>query len=231
VWHPVGDLPSAVYWRRRLLVLLVLVAILAGAGSLGYAVVTGRIAGGEADAAAATSSTRVVPTPALARVVPSLTAVRTPTPPQTAEHSRPTTTPAPVVPVPSSGGPCTDQMITLAVRAPDAVAVGSMPTLELVVQNTSRVPCVRPLDKALQEIVLLDGSGARLWGSNDCFPEAGQDTRTLAPGVTTSFPLVWSGRTSEPTCTAARGTPAPGAYVLRGRLDTKASPDTPITLR
>jgi hypothetical protein len=109
--------------------------------------------------------------------------------------------------------------------------VGTKPTFELVVQNRSGVPCVRSLDKALQEVVLLDGRGTRLWGSNDCFPEAGPDTRTLAPGAAVSFPLVWGGLTSEPTCTAARVPPAAGAYVLRGRLDTKATPDTPITLR
>jgi hypothetical protein len=117
------------------------------------------------------------------------------------------------------------------VRAPEVVALGSKPTIELVVQNTSEVPCVRSLDKALQEVVLFDTRGTRVWGSKDCFPEAAPDSRTLAPGATVSLPLVWSGLTSEPTCTAARTTPAAGNYVLRGRLDTERSPDTPITLR
>src|SRR3712207_8739292 len=49
------------------------------------------------------------------------------------------------------------------------------------------------------------------------------DTRTLAPGESVAFPLVWGGLTSEPTCTAARTAPAPGQYALRGRLDTKTS--------
>ena len=71
-----------------------------------------------------------------------------------------------------------------------------------MVSNVSAVPCVRALDKGLQEIVLLDGSGNRLWGSNDCFPEASSDVRTLAPGEVVAFPLVWGGLTSEPTCTA-----------------------------
>ncbi|MBW8765698.1 MAG: MucR family transcriptional regulator, partial [Geodermatophilales bacterium] len=31
-------------------------------------------------------------------------------------------------------------------------------------------------------------------------------------------------------CTAARTTPAPGNYVLRGRLDTRTSADTAISL-
>jgi hypothetical protein len=45
-----------------------------------------------------------------------------------------------------------------------------------------------------------------------------------------AFPIVWGGRTSEPTCTAARTLPGPGNYLLRGRLDTKTSGDTPISL-
>jgi hypothetical protein len=45
-----------------------------------------------------------------------------------------------------------------------------------------------------------------------------------------AFPLVWGGLTSEPSCTAARTTPAPGQYVLRGRLDTKTSPDAPFAI-
>jgi hypothetical protein len=234
VWHPVGELPAGVYWRRRLVVLVVLLAVLGGAAWLGFALVTGRIGGDSSGAAAGSSSQRVVPTPALERVVPSLTALRTPTPPpptQAAEAAGAAPEPTPVAPTPVAGGSCTDDMIGLAVRAPAAVDVGSKPTFELVVQNTARVTCVRDLDAESQEIVLLDGRGTRLWGSNDCFPESGVDRRTLRPGAAVSFPVVWGGLTSEPTCAAARTTPAAGAYVLRGRLDTKTTPDTPITLR
>ena len=56
---------------------------------------------------------------------------------------------------------------------------GSKPTFELVVRNVSAVPCVRDLDKELQEILLLDADGARVWGSNDCFP--GVQRRRRAP--------------------------------------------------
>jgi hypothetical protein len=121
-------------------------------------------------------------------------------------------------------------MIGLAARAPATVPVGSEPTFELVVTNVSAVPCVRALDKELQELVLLDAAGHRVWGSNDCFPETAADPRTLAPGESVSLPVLWSGLTSEPTCTAPRVAPKAGSYVLRGRLDTLTGPDTPITL-
>ena len=122
-------------------------------------------------------------------------------------------------------------MISLEVRTPPTVAVGSKPTFELLVANVSAVPCARTLDKGLQELLLLDSAGARVWGSNDCFPEAGVDTRTLAPGEVVAFPLL-SGAGS-PASRPARhraAPPAPGTYVLRGRLDTKISADVPLTL-
>jgi hypothetical protein len=129
---------------------------------------------------------------------------------------------------PPAVGPCTDDHIGLEVRTPGRVASGAKPTFELRVANTSGTPCVRALDKGLQELVILDGAGRRVWGSNDCFPEVSRDSRTLAPGEVVTFPIVWSGLTSEPTCTAARVPPPAGAYVVRGRLDTRTTPDAPL---
>jgi hypothetical protein len=222
VLHPVGPLPAAVYWRRRLLVLTLLLAVLGGGGWLLVAALSGGGNGGTATAAATTSPTAepADEPPALERVVPSLASVQTPTSPPE----------PPAEPAPTPGGPCSDDVIELAVRTPDSAPVGGKPTFELVVTNVSTVPCVRALDAGLQEVLLLDGSGNRVWGSNDCFPESGSDTRTLAPGESVILPLVWGGLTSEPSCTAERTTPEPGQYVVRGRLDTKTSPDVPFTL-
>jgi hypothetical protein len=247
VLHPVGPLPAAVYWRRRLLVLGLVLAVLIGGGWLLVAALSGP--GDQGSASAGAASARQAATPSLEQVVPSLAAVQVPTngpgraaPPRaapsttqsTTQGTPPGTTPAavtPVAPAPVDVGPCSDAMISLQVRpGGPIVAVGSKPTLELVVTNTSPVSCVRALDKGLQEIVLLDAAGARVWGSNDCFPESSSDPRTLAPGEAAVLPIVWSGLTSEPTCTAPRVTPAPGAYLLRGRLDTELSDDVPLTL-
>jgi hypothetical protein len=163
-------------------------------------------------------------------VVPSLGAVATPTPPLVPTGADVVVAATPTAPDPVAGSPCTDEMIGLEVRTPGSAAVGSKPTFELLVSNVSAVPCVRALDKGLQEFVLYDQSGNRIWGSNDCFPEQSSDLRTLAPGEAVSLPLVWGGLTSEPTCTAPRSAPPPGNYVVRGRLDTKSSPDAPFAL-
>jgi hypothetical protein len=230
VLHPVGKLPAAVYWRRRLLVLVLLLAVLGGLAYLGFVLLSNRDDDGTPTAAASGSARASVRVPALERVVPSFESLSTPTPPAVLEAETVVAPAAPPAPAPAPGDACSDDMITLEVRTPPVVAVGSKPTFELLVANVSAVPCVRTLDKGLQELQLLDAAGARVWGSNDCFPEASTDSRTLAPGEMVAFPVVWGGLTSEPTCTAARAAPPAGAYLLRGRLDTKVSADVPLTL-
>jgi hypothetical protein len=207
-------------------VLVLLVAVLGGGGWLGVALLTG--SEGTASAAgtseAASSSPGAEP-PALDRVVPSLAGVQTPTPPPSPAPAEP---PPPAAPVQEPGAPCSDDVVALEVRTPGTVASGSSPTFELVVTNTAAVPCTRVLDAQLQEMVLLDAAGTRLWGSNDCQPGTSADTRTLAPGEQVVFPLTWSGLTSEPSCTAPRVPVGPGQYVLRARLDAKTSPDAVV---
>ena len=225
--HPVGPLPAAVYWRRRVTVLAILLAVLALLAWL----VAGLVQDDDEGAATTpTAATEPGELPALERVVPPVAQVR---PPSTERVTAPPPPPppAPAVPAgPAPGGPCTGDMLRLEVRTPGQAAVGGKPTFELAVTNTSTVPCVRALDKQLQELVMVNAAGARVWGSNDCFPESSSDERTLAPGETVVFPVVWGGLTSEPGCAAARVTPPPGSYVLRGRLDTLVSGDATLTL-
>jgi hypothetical protein len=225
VLHPVGKLPAAVYWRRRAVLLILVLAVLGGAAWFGRPLLTARSAAGSPSTA-----TGPRPVPGLERVVPSFASVATPTPPLVPTGADAAVLAAPAVPGPVAGNPCTDDMISLEVRTPATVPLGSKPTFDLLVANVSAVPCVRSLDKGQQELLLYDASGNRIWGSNDCFPEAGSDPRTIAPGETVTVPLVWGGLTSEPTCTAPRVPPAPGAYVVRGRLDTKVTGDAPFVV-
>lgn len=235
--HPVGDLPVVVYWRRRALVLGLLVALVGGGGWVTVSAVAG--GDGQTPTAAATTSARpVLGTPSLEQVVPSLAAVQTPsTPtPTTAPETTPVPAPAPVPEVPAApvyteGQACTDAMIAVTVVPdPAQAAVGSKPTFTLVVTNTSPVSCTRTFDAGLREVVLLDSAGARLWGSQDCYPEASSDARLLATGEQVGFPLRWSGLTSDPGCAAPRGNPGPGQYQLQGRLDTAVGAPVPFTL-
>ena len=201
--HPVGKLPAAVYWRRRALVLLVVMSVVGGGGWLA-ATGIGRWRANVATAAAATPTT----VPALDQVVPSPAGLQ----------------------APATAVPCSDGMIGVSVRAVPRAAVGARVPVQLVVTNSSATACLQVLDQTLQEIVLLDAHGTRVWGSDDCIAGSGHASRTLAPGQAVSFPVDWDGRTSEPTCSAPRVPPPPGQYLLRGRLGTKVSADSALTL-
>jgi hypothetical protein len=221
VLHPVGPLPAAVYWRRRALVLTLLLGVLGGAGWVGVLLIGPHAPGTGVTPVAATSSRTALPTPALERVMPALAGVLIPTTAAPTTAKRSTAVP---------GGPCSDAMLRLEVRAPTSASAAAKPAFALVVTNVASVPCVRAVDKGLQEMVMFDTAGRRIWGSNDCSPETGRDRRTLAPGEALTFPVLWSGLTSEPTCTAPRVAPKAGTYVLRGRLDTLTGPDSLMTL-
>jgi hypothetical protein len=228
VLHPVGPLPARVYWRRRLMALAVLLVIL-GAGTWGGILL---LTGGSVEPGGSSSpeAAEPAPTPALERVVPALAAVRTPEPPEPVAAEAEAAPEAAAPPPVEAGGPCSDDMLAVEVRTPGTAAVGSKPVFELVVTNASATPCMRDLDKGLQELILLDGAGARVWGSNDCFPESGPDARTLAPGEAVVFPVVWGGLSSAPDCAGERTPPPAGSYAVRGRLDTKSSSDAALTL-
>jgi hypothetical protein len=235
VLHPVGDLPASVYWRRRVVALVVLLAVLAAIGWLTLFLLD-RAGSGTAPAGGTAVPGSPDPTRAPEQVVPSLAGVRTAgdrpaTPPSTASAA---STAPPASTAPSSaaapGGRCSDGQVQVTVRAPAEVRAGSKPTLQIVVRNVGAAPCVRAVDQELQEIVLLDGAGRRVWGSNDCFPEQSDRSVRLAPGAEIALPIVWSGRTSAPDCAGERLVPPAGDYALRARLDTKTSPNRPLEL-
>lgn len=206
--HPVGPLPAAVYWRRRALVLVLLLAVAGGGGWLAVVGAHRWHASGSPVPAAATTP---IPRPALDRVLPAGT--------NAAGLSA-----APALPT------CADAALDVAVRGPASAAVGSRPALELTVTSTSAAPCSRDLGPGEREIVLLDARGTRLWSSADCAPDAATDVRTLAPRQAVSLPVAWDGLTSDPTCAGPRVVPPSGRYVLRARVGTRNSPDTPLVL-
>jgi hypothetical protein len=208
VLHPVGPLPAAIYWRRRALVLTLLLSLCGGGGWLGYALHSRPAGAATTLVAASTAPLRPAPSPALERVTPAVADVL----------------------LPPRYGRCADAVIAVRVTAPPTVPAGTPATFGLVVTNTSTSPCLRALDRGLQEVALLDAAGTRVWDSNDCVPLTGSDDRTLTPRQPVSLPMRWNGLTSDPHCAAPPSPPAPGTYVLRARLDTVVAPGIPLSL-
>ncbi|MDQ3505994.1 MAG: MucR family transcriptional regulator [Actinomycetota bacterium] len=230
--HPIGRLPSQVYWWRRLLLVGIVLAISFAAGWFFVGGASGDsdgTAAGESTAATAEQPSDQQALPNLEQIVPSLVPAESADPGTSAGNDPAAAT---AVAEPAEPGPCPDEAIGLTVGSElGQYAAGSKPLLGLNITNIGTVACFRDLDRALQTWGLFAADGTRLWGSNDCYPEPSlPDAQLLQPAQVVTFTIIWSGQTSEPSCTADRQTLGPGSYILRGYLGTVLSPDVPLVL-
>ncbi|GAB3293705.1 hypothetical protein EK0264_12595 [Epidermidibacterium keratini] len=251
---PVGPLPPAVYWRRRAVTIVALVAAVAlilwvvsriataepgsapaaasssesnsaAAASAGASSDSGGATGSdepqasdESEAGAGTSAAATEPS-----------ATEAPAPATSAPPASQAPAEAPATPAPP--GACAPESIKVTVSAnANEFAYGSKPKLILSVQNVSAAPCYRDLNAAGQELTVWDGAGTRLWSSNDCYPETSNDTRLIDPAQKIDYSIVWSGKVSEPTCTAPRPLLGPGQYFLQASQDGIVSERVPFTI-
>ncbi|HEY2766602.1 MAG TPA: hypothetical protein VGJ13_21705 [Pseudonocardiaceae bacterium] len=220
---PLGPLPESVYWRRRgaafgaLTVVLVLVlwamTALTGGGDPevpGTAGSTGPI-GAPASTTSATSPSSVAPSSVVpSSVVPGSVVPSSPV----ASPSRSSVPP----------GTCPDEGIGLSAQpSASEYQPGQTREFRMIVANLGSTPCVRDLDAALQEAVVLSADGTRLWSSNDCDAGGSTSMRTLAPGQRLVFSVAWAGRTSQPGCSAQRVVVPAGTYQLMVKLGQLAS--------
>jgi hypothetical protein len=226
----VGPLPAAVYWRRRLLVLGVLLLIVVGIiyactrGSYGEEQLT-------PDPASQTSTATSPTTPPTAS--PSPTSSPTPSPTPTAF----------TLPVAAPTGPCTDNEIELTAGASQTTLyVGQSATFTLTIKNASARSCVRDIGSIPQELQLRRSDGTIVWSSDDCRDEKryGPDynfNETLAPGSVKHFDIYWNGyrsRTGTDTkvCVPSdQAKPDADTYTLVARLDTKFSQPVTVVIR
>jgi hypothetical protein len=245
VLQPVGPLPPQVYWRRRLVLVggVMVVLLLALAMCSGGGASPGRSTAGSAPGGTAT------PTPSASAEVtitvspgtaggpaqgPAPTSGQTSGGPGTGigmgTDGVVTSLPGPVS---AAGAPqqCPDSALTVTVTpAKPAYRVGETPVLKLTVQNTGGVACVRDVGPRQQELVLYDGA-ARIWSSNDCYPDGGTDVRTLHPQESVSSTVVWSGLSSQPGCAGTRSRVRAGSYNLVGHVGNATSRPTTLVLQ
>jgi hypothetical protein len=210
----VGPLPSAVYWRRRAVVLVSLAMVVL--------VISYSCTGPDAPASTSVSPSQS----ASASTAPATTTHPNPTPTATP------TPPAFTLPGTAATGPCTDAEIDLsATPASESVPRGQTIDLTIKIKNTSGRTCSRDLGADPQELrILLDGT--LVWSSDDCSARKGSDVRSLTPGKEISFTLSWAGTRSRTAtgavdCNAA--SPNAATYQLVARLDQKLS--QPVALR
>ncbi|XVU25129.1 adhesin [Actinoplanes sp. CA-054009] len=248
----VGPLPSAVYWRRR--------AVVLGAVLLGIIVLFVSCSGNDdKDNPKGTSSSQL-PTPAPASsptTEPSFLDGATgggPSLPDPGDvesqqpGQQPTATATgPTLPANTAAtnganggqnanvnapgdGTCTDaEMQVTPVPAQTQLKRGNAVQIELKIKNIGSRTCSRDVGADPQELYI-DSGAQKYWSSDTCSSAKGSDVRQLTAGQELNYKVTWNGRQSS-SCTngAASGpNPPPGQFELRGRLGTLVS--QPVTL-
>lgn len=251
VFRPVGSLSPAVYWRRRALVAVVLIAALV----LLWTLFTGGGNGSDRHPTAdGTHHASVTPSRTPATITPSPGAGGPPAPPDGdgADASRSAGGSGDSG---GSGGPsgsggsgsgtvsgvdagtpptCPDAALRLTVDTDRTqYQPGDHPMIRLTLTNTSAVACSRDVGAAQQEALVYAGrvSGPdRFWSSNDCDPGGDPDVRTIDVGVSLHFSVTWAAVSSQPNCTGTSTPAAPGDYSVVARVGSLRSDPARITL-
>lgn len=224
----IGPLSPAVYWRRRALVAIVLLAL-----TLPLAV---RCASEDEpqDRASDASTSPSLPSSSAVSTPPS---VLSPSAPATGASSvsptsstaAPTTTEQALSgPTPVSGGgtsvECSDDDLTLTASVePSPGVYGGTFSLSLTIVNVSGHSCSRDIGSGPQELRVEQGT-TTVWSSDGCDSEEEADVRTFGVGAGVRFSAQWDSYKIAPdTCTRSSSPAAAGNYEVVARLGTKLS--------
>jgi hypothetical protein len=240
----VGPLPPTVYWRRRAVVLgVVLLAVILLFVSCG-----GEDDGNNRGTGASSQAPTPAPGSATPEEEPSFSDAdpnggpalpdpeelqsRQPTAPATGTNpsAPPNPTGADANAAAAADGACADtELAVTPVPAATALKRGAPVVLKLKIKNVSARACTRDLGAGAQELYI-DSGARKYWSSDTCSADRSANQLRLQPGAEYEFAVTWNGRQSS-KCTAALAAgpaPPPGQYELRGRLGTKVS--EPVTL-
>lgn len=239
VFRPVGSLSPSVYWRRRVLLAVLLVA----AVTLVWTLFAGGGDGGRSDRPTAAANHRPTATPARtpATITPSPGSGG---PPAAGGDASPSGQPAGDDEASGAGsgsevdtGPpptCPDSALELAVATDRSTyQPGDQPIIRLTLTNTSTGTCTRDVGAAQQEALVYVGASPgqdQFWSSNDCDPGGDPDVRALDVEQPLHFSVTWPAVSSNPECTGTPTPAGPGDYSVVARIGTLRSDPAKITL-
>ncbi len=205
--HPIGSHPPRVYWRRRLALLIALLALIG-------------LTAWELRPGADRKSAAAAPSTHLPRQSSSGAALATATHQTSASAvSRHPSTVKTTGASPSAtvAGCAPAALKVAAVVDRTSYRVGQQPMVLLQVTNSGTVPCVQDLADSQIELRVYNGE-SRVWGSHDCTIQPGTANRTLAVGQPVRVSIVWSGLSSQPKCAGTRQRVGAGTYTLYALL-------------
>lgn len=194
------------YWRRRIVVLLVLIGMLLLAQVLVNALRQGP---GPSGGPSAEQS-------------PGTTPASQPAAPATSGAA-----------LPGLGEPmeCADDVIKVSATTDSSTyRAGEGAVLTLGITNISDAPCLRDIGPKANELLIKSG-GYHVWSSDDCSTGAKSKVATLQPGERFVSTISWDGLMSGKGCPQISKVAKAGRYELIGRNDRVTSESTPFSIR
>ena len=233
----VGPLPPAVYWRRRALVLGVLLLVVI----LSYVSCSGNDDPGQRGTGASSQAPTPAPADSTPEDLPSFSDAQPgagPSLPDPADllsqqpGGQPSGTGSNANVTAPADGSCADQEVSvIPVPAVTTAKRGTPVVIHLKIKNVSTRVCTRDLGAGAQELYL-DQGARKYWSSDTCSADRSSNAQQMRPGSEFEYTVTWNGRQSS-KCTAALAAgpaPPPGTYELRGRLGTKVSEPVALTI-
>lgn len=210
--RPVGHLPASVYWFRRALVLVVLVALV-------FVLVRVLSGGGDPKNTAASgqnpsSAPTAVPTPTPSEKTSGPASTTGSGKTKTSEPGKSTTTPKDVE--------CKGDDVTIEVL-PAGRTLTAGNSMNLVVQLSAvRDECKAAIDPTELSLTITSGAD-QIWTTEHCEKVIPRSTMLLAKGKQSAAIILWDGRRSRPGCLPGQLQAKPGTYVVKAVYDGRAS--------
>lgn len=221
----VGPLPSAVYWRRRAVVLgalfivvLVFFTTCRGSGS------------GASKTSATPSSSPSTLTPEVSESPEGELPTEVPAGSVNDGTPAPAVTTAPAAP--PDPGQCTDAEIKVTpVPAQTTLQRGQTIVIRLRIKNESNRTCSRDVGADAQEIYVRLGAQV-IWSSDKCGTAKGSEVQPFTPNFEREYRVAWNGRQSTSCGGNVANGPIPeaGQYQVFGRLGNDRSSPVKLTL-
>lgn len=224
--NPAGPLPASIYWRRRIVIIGVLLALVAG-----VVWACSRNSGAEPKASSAASKTSDLPTVPAETASPTVSATPSPTPSGstgtgTATPSGTTSSTA-ASPKPSKRDGktlCPASDLRVSVRTDQKFySAKEEPKFTVIIVNLRKSSCYVDLGTAAASLTVISGKD-RVWSNIDCSKRPGEQLKKFASGDVYTSTMTWQRNRSAKGCPDISSTAKPGYYLIDAKVG-KAEPD------
>ncbi|CAB4330591.1 unannotated protein [freshwater metagenome] len=216
--HPAGPEPEAVYWRRRIGVLVALLTVIIVIGKLVFS-------GADPTPIASSSAVPQLGEPSIAASIAANEPTSNPS-----NDSSDVQSLEPAVQATLQAGECSDNDVSVLVVADrESTNVGQGIHIEFTVKNTSGTGCTRDVGSGANEVYIMTGT-TKVWSSDYCNPSTAKNPLRLASGQKWSVSIVWDGKVVGKQCAVGKKAQS-GKYRVYGRNGELISRGTTFTIK